>query len=34
MQRGLFRDSPGRGGPSHGDSSFPHPNDPGGDDQQ
>jgi hypothetical protein len=34
MQRDLFRDSPGRGGPSHGDSSFPHPNDPGGDDQQ
>jgi hypothetical protein len=34
MQRGLFRDSPGHGGPSHGDSSFPHPNDSGGDDQQ
>jgi hypothetical protein len=34
MQRRLFGDSPGHGGSSRGDSSMPHPNDPGDDDQQ
>jgi hypothetical protein len=34
MQRRLFGDSPGHGGPSCGDPSMPHPNDLGDDDQQ